>query len=91
MSKAPADQGLSYNEKEVEGVLPAYFHDIGTLEFQDNLGRLWMDLGTADALALDVFINSFTVVSSEPYLGDVLGRSKADWVGAIIRAEHCGT
>lgn len=65
ISKSPADQGLSYNEKEVEGVLPAYFHNVGTLEFQDNLGRLWMDLGTADALALDIFINSFAVVSSE--------------------------
>ncbi|KAI5073039.1 hypothetical protein GOP47_0011052 [Adiantum capillus-veneris] len=65
VSNTPADQALSYNEKDLDGVLPAYFHDVGTLEFQDNLGRLWMDLGTADALALDVFINSFSVVSSE--------------------------
>lgn len=65
ISKTPPDQGLSYNEKGGEGALPAFFHNIGMLEFQDNLGRVWADLGTADALALDVFINSLACVSSE--------------------------
>lgn len=65
ISNTPEGQGVSYDEKGSEGVLSAFFHDIGTLEFQDNLGRVWTDLGTADALSLDVFINSLAVVSSE--------------------------
>lgn len=82
VSKLPADQGLSYNEKAEEGVLAAYFHNIGVLEFQDNWGRVWADLGTADALALDVFINSLAAVSSDHVGIKELtfgGRRLGDW------------
>ncbi|PQQ15189.1 uncharacterized protein Pyn_22426 [Prunus yedoensis var. nudiflora] len=49
-------------------VMPSSFHDISDVEFQDNWGRVWVDLGTADYFAVDVLLNCLTVLSSE-YLG----------------------
>nr|GEV89221.1 hypothetical protein [Tanacetum cinerariifolium] len=58
------------------------FHDIGDVEFQDNWGRVWVDIGTSNYFALDVLLNGLTVLSSE-YLGiqHVVfgGRSMGDW------------
>lgn len=65
ISNIPIDQRLSYNENVEEVPLPAYFHNIGELEFQDNWGRVWVDLGTSDPLALDVIINSLSALSSD--------------------------
>ncbi|XP_057251004.1 uncharacterized protein LOC104908290 [Beta vulgaris subsp. vulgaris] len=55
-----ADKGLK--------VMPSSFHDISNVEFQDNWGRFWVDLGTSDVFAIDVLLNCLTVLSSE-YLG----------------------
>ncbi|KAF9587947.1 hypothetical protein IFM89_006272 [Coptis chinensis] len=49
-------------------VMPSSFHDIGDVEFQDNWGRVWVDLGTSDIFPVDVLLNCLTVLSSE-YLG----------------------
>ncbi|GJS39351.1 nicalin-1, partial [Tanacetum coccineum] len=49
-------------------VMPSSFHDIGDVEFQDNWGRVWVDIGTSDYFALDVLLNCLTELSSE-YLG----------------------
>ncbi|KAI4339316.1 hypothetical protein MLD38_024273 [Melastoma candidum] len=63
-------------------VIPSSFHDIGDIEFQDNWGRFWVDMGTADYLAVDVLLNCLTILSSE-YLGiqQVVfgGRRLGDW------------
>ncbi|XAR71163.1 hypothetical protein NMG60_11028297 [Bertholletia excelsa] len=69
-----ADQGFE--------VMPSSFHDISDVEFQDNWGRFWVDLGTSDFFAIDVLLNCLTVLSSE-YLGiqQVVfgGRRMGDW------------
>ncbi|XP_031268370.1 uncharacterized protein LOC116126836 [Pistacia vera] len=63
-------------------VMPSSFHDISDVEFQDNWGRVWVDLGTSDFFAIDVLLNCFTVLSSE-YLGiqQIVfgGRRMGDW------------
>ncbi|CAL0302826.1 unnamed protein product [Lupinus luteus] len=63
-------------------VMPSSFHDISDVEFQDNWGRIWVDLGTADYFAIDVLLNCLTALSSE-YLGiqQVVfgGRCMGDW------------
>lgn len=68
LTRVPVNERLSYNEKVEDEILPACFNNIGELEFQHNWGRFWVDLGTSDPLALDIFINSFTAVSSD-YVG----------------------
>jgi hypothetical protein len=54
-----------YDAEKGFKVMPSSFHDISDVEFQDNWGRVWVDLGTSDIFALDVLLNCLTVMSSE--------------------------
>ncbi|GFP95602.1 hypothetical protein PHJA_001704500 [Phtheirospermum japonicum] len=71
-------------------VMPSSFHDISDVEFQDNWGRVWVDLGTADFFCIDVLLNCLTVLSSE-YLGiqQVVfgGRRMGDWEDGMTSPE----
>ncbi|KFK25208.1 hypothetical protein AALP_AA8G081200 [Arabis alpina] len=71
-----------YDAEKGLKVLPSSFHDISDVEFQDNWGRVWVDLGTSDIFAIDVLLNCLTVMSSE-YLGiqQVVfgGKRMGDW------------
>ncbi|KAF9606299.1 hypothetical protein IFM89_024967 [Coptis chinensis] len=72
-------------------VMPSSFHDIGDVEFQDNWGRVWVDLGTSDIFAVDVLLNCLTVLSSE-YLGIQQmvfgGRRMGDWEEGMTNPEY---
>ncbi|XP_022725917.1 uncharacterized protein LOC111282190 [Durio zibethinus] len=63
-------------------VMPSSFHDISDVEFQDNWGRVWVDLGTSDFFAIDILLNCMTVLSAD-YLGiqQIVfgGRCIGDW------------
>lgn len=80
-----------YDAEKAVKVMPSSFHDISDVEFQDNWGRFWVDLGTADVLAIDVLLNCLTVLSSE-YLGikQVVfgGRNMGDWEEGMISPEY---
>ncbi|WP_287130060.1 DUF3531 family protein [Candidatus Cyanaurora vandensis] len=45
--------------------LPSLMHNMGEVEFEETWGRCWFDLGTADALAVDVLLNSLQTLSRE--------------------------
>uniref|UniRef100_A0A9I9D1P9 Uncharacterized protein n=1 Tax=Cucumis melo TaxID=3656 RepID=A0A9I9D1P9_CUCME len=72
-------------------VMQSSFHDISDVEFQDNWGRVWVDLGTSDYFAIDVLLNCLTVLSSE-YLGiqQVVfgGRRMGDWEEGMTSPEY---
>ena len=55
----------SYSLSQGGSALPSCFHNIGDLEFQGAVGRVWVDMGTADMLALDILVNALTVLSSD--------------------------
>ncbi|KAM7276038.1 hypothetical protein ACFE04_017904 [Oxalis oulophora] len=80
-----------YDEDKGSNVMPSSFHDISNVEFQDNWGRVWVDLGTSDMLAIDVLLNCLTVLSSE-YLGiqQVVfgGRRLGDWEDDMTNPEY---
>ncbi len=50
---------MSYNSEEGASGLPSLMHNIGQLEYEGSWARCWVDLGTSDALAIDVLINTF--------------------------------
>ncbi|XP_020576374.1 uncharacterized protein LOC110021972 isoform X3 [Phalaenopsis equestris] len=54
-----------YDADVAAKIMPSSFHDISDLEFQDNWGRVWVDLGTSDYFAVDVLLNCLTLLSSE--------------------------
>ncbi|PON87762.1 hypothetical protein TorRG33x02_164570 [Trema orientale] len=80
-----------YDAEKGSKVMPSSFHDISDVEFQDNWGRVWVDLGTSDYFAIDVLLNCLTVLSSE-YLGiqQVVfgGRNMGDWEEGMTSPEY---
>ncbi|MEY3463886.1 MAG: hypothetical protein RLZZ468_1664 [Cyanobacteriota bacterium] len=48
---------MSYDAEDAEAAMPALMHSMGQPEYQGPWARCWVDLGTSDALALDVLIN----------------------------------
>ena len=68
---------MSYSNEEESSNLPALMHNLGQLEYQDEWGRCWVDLGTSDAIALDVLINSLCQIN-----GDIV-RLKEVCIGGI--------
>jgi hypothetical protein len=77
-----AEADLSYLEYPSD--LPpvtSLMHNMGSLEEKGNWARCWFDLGTADAMALDVLINALRTLSLE-YIGItrvIIGGQNEDW------------
>ncbi len=73
---------LSYMDYEPEpDQLPSLMHNMGTPEYEENWGRCWFELGTTDALSLDVLINAMITLSQE-YLTLqrlIVGGENEDW------------
>jgi hypothetical protein len=56
-------------------------HNMGPMEYLEDWGRCWMDLGTSDALALDVLINSLRQLNNDVVEIEelVIGGLNEDW------------
>ncbi len=62
------DAGLDIDYFEYDSEadqLPALMHNMGNVEYQGCWGRCWFDLGTADAIAIDVLLNTLNRLSLE--------------------------
>ncbi|XP_070018493.1 uncharacterized protein [Nicotiana sylvestris] len=68
LSQSPLDKRPSYDAVQGANVNPTTFYNIGDLEIQDNLARIWVDIGTSEHLLLDVLINALTQISFD-YVG----------------------
>ncbi|KAJ7973740.1 Oxidoreductase/transition metal ion-binding protein (DUF3531) [Quillaja saponaria] len=68
LSQSPLDKRPNYDAIQGANVSPTTFYNIGDLEVQDNLARIWVDIGTSEPLLLDVLINAMTQISSD-YIG----------------------
>ncbi|KAI3955567.1 hypothetical protein MKW92_044833 [Papaver armeniacum] len=91
LANSSMEHDPTYDADKSSSVMPSSFHDIGDVEFQDNWGRVWVDLGTCDFFAIDVLLNCLTVLSSE-YLGiqQVVfgGRRMGDWEEGMTSSEY---
>ncbi|GFQ03051.1 hypothetical protein PHJA_002448900 [Phtheirospermum japonicum] len=68
LSQSPFDKRPTYDAIQGANATPTTFYNIGDLEVQDNLARIWVDIGTSEPLLLDVLINALTQLSSD-YVG----------------------
>ncbi|XP_020265249.1 uncharacterized protein LOC109840857 isoform X2 [Asparagus officinalis] len=69
LSQLPLDSKRpKYDAIQGANVTPTTFYNIGDLEIQDNLARVWVDIGTSEPLLLDVLVNALTCISSD-YVG----------------------
>jgi Protein of unknown function (DUF3531) len=72
---------MSYDNDAAESSMMSVMHNMGDFEYEGNWGRCWMDLGTSDAIALDVLINSLYRLNTEyvEILQVLVGGENDDW------------
>jgi hypothetical protein len=72
---------MSYDNDAAESSMMSVMHNIGDFEYEGNWGRCWMDLGTSDAIAIDVLINSLYRLNTEyvEILQVLVGGENDDW------------
>lgn len=72
---------MTYDEDQADHSLMALMHNMGEFEYEGNWGRCWFDLGTADAIALDVLINSLKQFVKDyiPIERIIFGGENSNW------------
>lgn len=56
---------LTYEEPSTSDTLVSLMHNMGEVEYEGVWARCWFDLGTTDAIALDILINAFQQFNQE--------------------------
>ena len=56
---------MNYSSEEESSNLPALMHNLGQIEYLNDWGRCWVDMGTSDALAIDILINALTQINGD--------------------------
>lgn len=72
---------MNYDEQMADNSLMALMHNMGEFEYLGTWARCWFDLGTSDAIALDILINALKQLSKE-YLSIerlCIGGENQDW------------
>lgn len=75
---------LSYMDYDSEGYdnsMLALMHNMGEVQYEGTWARCWFDLGTSDAIALDILINALKQLSREYVTIEQLyiGGENEDW------------
>jgi hypothetical protein len=72
---------MHYDEENAGNKFMALMHNMSEFEYQGNWGRCWFDLGTTDALALDVLINTLEQLDKDYVTIErlIIGGENANW------------
>ncbi len=72
---------MDYDNQPSGDGLMAFMHNMGEFEYEGVWGRCWFDLGTSDAIALDVLINALQQFSQDyvPLQSLLIGGENEDW------------
>ncbi|QNP29264.1 DUF3531 family protein [Cylindrospermopsis curvispora] len=75
---------LNYIDYDREGYsrsMVALMHNMGEFEYEGEWGRCWFDLGTSDAIALDILLNALLQLNEEYIVIEILyiGGENEDW------------
>lgn len=72
---------MTYDTDHQDSHLIALMHNMGDFEYEANWGRCWFDLGTSDAIALDVLINALMRLSQDFVQIEqlIIGGENDDW------------
>lgn len=72
---------MDYDEDTADSSMLALMHNMGDLEYESNWGRCWFDLGTSDAIALDILINALKQFSRDYVTLErvIIGGENEDW------------
>jgi Protein of unknown function (DUF3531) len=72
---------MDYGEDAADSAFMALMHNMGDIEYEGNWARCWFDLGTSDAIALDILINAFKQFSKDYVAIErlIIGGENPDW------------
>jgi Protein of unknown function (DUF3531) len=56
---------MDYDTDAIDGSMMSLMHNMGDFEYEGQWGRCWFDLGTSDAICLDILINSLYQLDRE--------------------------
>ncbi|MBE9030269.1 DUF3531 family protein [filamentous cyanobacterium LEGE 11480] len=72
---------MDYDPDRKDASLVSLMHNMGEFEYEGNWARCWLDLGTSDAIALDVLVNTLMRLSQEfvPLEQLIIGGENEDW------------
>ncbi|WP_414552303.1 DUF3531 family protein [Anabaena sp. CCY 0017] len=72
---------MNYDPEGYDKSLLALMHNMGELEYEGQWARCWFDMGTADAIALDILINALKQLNQEYVAIEELyiGGENEDW------------
>jgi Protein of unknown function (DUF3531) len=72
---------MEYDQDSADGSFMALMHNMSEFEYKGNWGRCWFDLGTSDAIALDVLINALEQLNKDYVTIErlIIGGENAGW------------
>ena len=72
---------MNYDDSTSDSTLMSLMHNMAEFEYQGNWGRCWFDVGTSDAIAFDVLINSLNQFGKDyvPLESLIIGGQNSDW------------
>ncbi len=72
---------MDYDAEAGDDTMMALMHNMGDFEYEGVWGRCWFDLGTSDAIALDVLMNALLQFSKDYVHIETLivGGENGDW------------
>ncbi|MGA9380456.1 MAG: DUF3531 family protein [Phormidium sp.] len=72
---------MDYDQDPSDDSFMALMHNMSEVEYQGTWARCWFDLGTSDAIALDVLINALQQLSKEYVTIEqlIVGGENTDW------------
>ena len=72
---------MSYDDDQSDESMMALMHNMGEFEYEGLWARAWFDLGTSDAIALDMLVNALRQLSKDFTVLDqvIIGGENEDW------------
>ncbi|EFA69608.1 hypothetical protein CEP10_01960 [Cylindrospermopsis raciborskii S07] len=72
---------IDYDSEAYSRSMVALMHNMGEFEYEGEWGRCWFDLGTSDAIALDILLNALLQLNEEYVVIEILyiGGENEDW------------
>ncbi|ABX08711.1 DUF3531 family protein [Prochlorococcus marinus] len=72
---------MTYESQDASAIMPALMHNLGQMEYEGAWARCWVDLGTCDAIAIDVLINALLQVNGDVIKLEefIIGGVNDDW------------
>lgn len=78
---------MDYDEDLADDTMMALMHNMGEFEYQGTWARCWFDLGTSDAIAIDILINALRQLNKEYVVIEqlIFGGENPEW---LVEGRH---